>query len=141
MDPLFESLRVLVIDDEPFIRQLITRLLRDMPVKEVQIANDGDEGLKKLRVQGDRIDLVILDLEMPTLNGFQVLKALRAGDVGHSDLPVIILTGHGEQQAIQAAVQLGIHGYVVKPMSGETLAKNIKRALTKGRIPVEALGR
>ena len=127
--------RILLVDDEHFIRQLVSRLLRDMDVKDVQTADDGEDAVKKLQTYVGRIDLVILDLEMPNMNGFQVTQAIRDGKAGvEPDLPILILTGHGQEDAVKHAVDLGIHGFMVKPMSRDTLEKGIRTALSGNPI-------
>lgn len=141
MSTIYDKLTILLVDDEQFIRQLVARLLRDMGVKTVVMANDGDEALKKLVTSGGRVDLMILDLEMPNMNGFEVVKQVRSGDVNVAkDLPIIILTGHGQEDAVKAAVTLGVHGFLVKPMSRDALEKSINVALKSGTIDPNILG-
>lgn len=135
MGKSIENLIVLLVDDEQFIRQLVGRLLRDVGVKEVMTATDGEEAVKKLNTYGGRVDLVILDLEMPNKNGFQVVQEVRNGAVGvDPQLPIIILTGHGQEDAVRSAVKLGVHGFLVKPMSRDALEKRMKIALESGPI-------
>lgn len=135
MTKVIEDLIVLLVDDEQFIRQLVGRLLRDIGVKEVMFAADGAEAVTKLNTYGGRVDLVILDLEMPNKNGFQVVQEIRTGSVNvDSGLPVIILTGHGQEEAVKSAVKLGVHGFLVKPMSRDALEKRMKIALSSGPI-------
>ncbi|HEY9080290.1 response regulator [Magnetovibrio sp.] len=130
-----ENLVVLLVDDEQFIRQLVARLLRDMGVREVMTAEDGEDAVKKLNTYAGRIGLVILDLEMPNKNGFQVIQEVRRGTLNiDPNLPIIILTGHGQQGAVKSAVKLGVHGFLVKPMSRDALEKRIKVALSSGPI-------
>lgn len=141
MSTIYDNLTILLVDDEQFIRQLVARLLRDMGVKTVVMANDGDEAIKKLVTSGGRVDLMILDLEMPNMNGFEVVKQVRSGDVNVAkDLPIIILTGHGQEDAVKAAVKLGVHGFLVKPMSRDALEKSINVALKSGTIDPNLLG-
>lgn len=140
MTAIFENLKVLLVDDEQFIRQLVGRLLRDIGVKEVTMADDGLDAVNKLSTFAGRIDLIILDLEMPNMNGFQLVKKVRAGETqAPADMPIIILTGHGQQDAVQAAINLGVHGYLVKPMSKDALEKRIKIALSSGTIDPKIL--
>ncbi|MFC1673855.1 response regulator [Pseudomonadota bacterium] len=140
MSAFFENLKILLVDDEQFIRQLVARLLRDIGVKEVMMASDGEEAVKKLGTYAGRIDLVILDLEMPNKNGFKVVQEIRDGSVGvNPELPVVILTGHGQQDAVKLAVDLGVHGFMVKPMSKDVLEKRIKIALSSGPIDPSVL--
>lgn len=135
MDANFANLKILLVDDEQFIRQLVARLLRDMGVQEVTLASDGQDAMEKLATYAGRIDLVILDLEMPNMNGFQLVQKVRNGEAHvDADMPIIILTGHGQQEAVQAAINLGVHGYLVKPMSKDALEKRIKMALSSGTI-------
>ena len=131
---------VLLVDDEIFIRKLVGRLLSELNIKEVLTAEDGADAVNKLQTYVDHIDLILLDLEMPNMNGFEVVQAIRNGEAGvNSNLPVLILTGHGQEGAVKHAVNLGIHGFMVKPMSKQTLEKGIKAALSGNAIDPEKL--
>lgn len=137
----FDTLNILLVDDEQFIRQLVARLLRDMGVHDVIMAQDGEDALTKLATASGRINLIILDLEMPNMNGFQVVQKVRNGSANvPADLPIIILTGHGKEEAVKAAVSLGVHGYLVKPMSKGDLEKRIIVAMGSGTIDPKILG-
>jgi two-component system chemotaxis response regulator CheY len=126
----FGQLRVLVIDDEPFMREILTRVLRDLGVRTVVVANDGKAALEKCKVLGTRLDLVICDLEMPVMNGFQFVAALRSStDPVRKDVPVLIVTGHGETDYVKQAIGLGINGFVVKPISQNVVEQRIRKAL------------
>lgn len=141
MDPYFENLNVLLVDDEQFIRSLVARVLRELGVGEIQVAKNGEEAIEKLSSHTARIDLMLLDLEMPAMNGFQVVQKIRSGEANiDQDLPIIILTGHGQEKAVKAAVGLGIHGFLTKPISKDALAKKIKRAINHGPIDPTVLG-
>ena len=131
----YDKLSILLVDDEQFIRELVARLLREMGVKTVIMASDGEVAIKKLSAAAGRIDLMILDLEMPRMNGFQVVQKVRRGDNDiKKDMPVIILTGHGQEDAVKKAVSLGVHGFMVKPMSRDVLEKRISQAMSSGPI-------
>lgn len=133
--PLLENINILVIDDEAFMRSLITRLLRELGVPEVLTASDGKEGLDKLAHGGGHVDLVICDLEMPNMDGFEFVAALRADKaLPRSDVPVLILTGHSDAEYVHKAVELGIHGFLVKPVSREALTSRIEVALKSPAI-------
>jgi two-component system, chemotaxis family, chemotaxis protein CheY len=127
-----EALNILVIDDEAFIRTLIVRLLRDLGVKKIVEAGDGAEGLKKVTSQ---TDLVICDLEMPNMDGFEFVRQLRALDsIPNPTLPVLILSGHREEASVRGAINLGINGYLVKPVSKQALEAKIYKAVTSPMI-------
>lgn len=135
-----EDARILLVDDEHFTRQLVGRLLFDLNIKQVITAIDGADAVEKLQTTVLKIDLILLDLEMPNMNGFEVVQAIRDGKAGKdSDLPVLILTGHGQEEAVKHAVNLGVHGFMVKPMSKLALEKGIKAALSGTLINPEKL--
>lgn len=135
MAKTIESLVVLLVDDEQFIRQLVGRILRDIGVQEVMTAADGEEAAKKLDTYGGRVDMVITDLDMPHKNGFQLVQEIRNKALNvDENIPVIILTGHGQQESVTTAVNIGIHGFVVKPMSRQALEKRMINALNSGPI-------
>ena len=81
-------MRLLLADDEPSIRRLYTQMLEGNGF-DVQVATDGQETLDA--AVGGSFDLIILDLKMPRLDGFEVLRALRKAD---NDVPVVVMTGH-----------------------------------------------
>ncbi|WP_046020851.1 response regulator [Magnetospira sp. QH-2] len=131
---------VLLVEDEAFMRRLIQRMLEDLGVGEIVLAQDGGEAVQYILNNSYAFTLILLDLEMPRVNGFEVLKYLRsAPDVGNHDLPVVILTGHAEKERVVQAVQYGIHGYLVKPVSKADLISKINRAMTKPPIDASHL--
>ena len=131
------SLNILVIDDEQFMCKLIERLLRDLGVNEIDLANDGEQGLKKISAE---TDLIICDLEMPNMNGFEFVHWLRNNPKGPKpSVPVLIVTGHGEEDAVRGAINLGINGYLVKPVSKHALESRIVKAVTTPMIDPKLL--
>ena len=127
----YSSTRVLVIDDEPFIRKLIVRLLHEIGIKNATEAEDGLTALKKIIRSRNNFDFIICDLEMPKLGGLDFLKALRKHpEVRAPQTPVIILTGHSDEDNIFDAVVMGIHGFLTKPVSRTDLEAKVIQALT-----------
>ena len=113
---------ILVIDDEPFIRELLTDFLLSKGY-EVDTAENGKEGLKLLN--GHPPQLIILDLDMPEMNGLSFLENLSPRiDTPYS---VIILTGHGTDEAVKKCFKLGIHSFLRKPVNLYELEGQIKR--------------
>lgn len=100
---------VLVVDDEPGIRDLLARTLA-LAEYDVDVAPDGVSGLERMRL--DTYDLLIVDLKMPGLDGLSVIREARRYK---SDLPVIIITGYSSESAAIEAVNLGVTGYLTKP--------------------------
>jgi DNA-binding response OmpR family regulator len=113
--------RVLIIDDEPSIVISLEFLLKRAGL-EVQVARDGEEGLAKLREL--RPDAVVLDVMMPRLDGFEVLKAVRA-DPEIADIPVLMLTAKAREAEQQRGLTLGANAYMAKPFSTHELVDQV----------------
>ncbi len=104
--------RVLLAEDEPFLSGMYQTKLK-LDGFEVQIAGDGEEALKKF--QSGACDIVLLDIMMPKLNGFDVLKGIRAdADAQKAKVPVIMLTNLGQKSDIEQGLLLGASDYIVK---------------------------
>ena len=141
-DIKFGNLHVLVIDDEEFIRKLIVRLLYEMGVSDLIEAKDGAEALGLVKQMRKKVDIIICDLEMPNMSGLEFVHHLRNDpDVAVPDTPVLILTGHSQEENVQGAVELGIHGFLTKPISKGLLEKRIASALTSSPIDPKVLKR
>ncbi len=135
-----KRLDILVIDDEPFMRRLISRVLDELEVEKVSMAADGAEGLTKIDESLNGFDLIICDLEMPNMGGFEFVRKLREkAPSSNADTPVLIVTGHSEPEIVHRAVEAGIHGYLVKPISKQALKKRIIAALSSPAIDPEKL--
>lgn len=126
----YDKLGVLVIDDSNFVRDIVTRILKGYGIKKIYEAEDGVSGLLKLEEKKNTIGLILCDLSMDQMNGFEFVKSLRSlKDAKMKSLPVIILTVHGEGHYVDEAVRYGIDGYVVKPVSPNVLKMRIEMAL------------
>lgn len=117
--------KILVVDDEPKIRRIVEQSLRKDAYRVVH-ACDGIEALQKL--EAEHPDLVVLDLMMPDMDGFEVCKAMRnRGD----NTPVIILTAKDELEDKAFGFNLGVDDYVTKPFSPSELALRVKAVLRR----------
>jgi len=109
------TLRILLIDDDPDHVLLIRRALRDLGnEREVESVADGEEALAWLDAAPEPPDLILLDINMPGLSGFEVLSRLRS-DERHKRIPVVMLTSSDAQADIARAYELGASGYIAKP--------------------------
>ena len=89
----FSSVNVLVVDDEVFAQRFVTRILTMLGTGEVLTADNGAEGLVKLAETDIAIDLVISDIEMPEVDGYELVRKIRYGEVPkYKDIPILILT-------------------------------------------------
>ena len=120
--------RILVVDDEPHIRRVLSSILGGQGF-HVITASDGLEGLEA--VKAGRADLVILDLMMPGANGLEILSKIRTTP-GHRDTPVIILTAKGQDTDREAAIAGGADDFLTKPFSPKKLIARIHEILGAG---------
>jgi chemosensory pili system protein ChpA (sensor histidine kinase/response regulator) len=120
-----KPLEIMVVDDSVSIRQVVTRMLQKQGWK-TQTARDGMEALEKLNEC--QPDLIVLDVEMPRMNGYEFLSALRAQS-NFQDLPIIMLTSRTAAKHREKAKALGAKGYMVKPYKDEEFIDLI-RSLT-----------
>jgi len=119
---LQDALRILFVDDDPILREFAqVHLTTDSA--EVLVAQDGQEALEVLReIQPD---IVLMDLEMPRMDGFEALTRLRA-DPAHERTPVIVVTGREDVAAIDRAFQAGATSFVSKPLNWRLISYQIR---------------
>jgi DNA-binding response OmpR family regulator len=125
---------VLVVDDEPTLREVVVRYLERAGYRALE-AGDGDEAETLLRTQPP--DLVILDLMLPGTDGLELCRRIRAD----SALPVIMLTARGEEADRIVGLELGADDYVTKPFSPRELVARVRTVLRRTNGPVEARDR
>jgi DNA-binding response OmpR family regulator len=118
---------ILVVDDEPYIGRIIQLKLEASPY-DVDVCQDGASALERLRTE-DPVDLILLDIMMPKMNGFEVLARLR--EIPHrSETPVIMLTGKGQSTDREQAASLGARDFLTKPFSPKKLLARIDEFFT-----------
>src|SRR3954470_9714510 len=123
---------VLVVDDVPAMAEQYAYDLRRLGGYEVHVAGDGGQALERLG--GEPVDCVILDLEMPGMDGFEVLRALeRRG----SEVPVIVYTGTGDFDRCIQAIRLGAYGFIDKAEPVERIVREIELAVERRRLRAE----
>ncbi len=128
-----QLLQILVIDDDDIQRSMLTSVLEESGYKVFQAAN-GNEGMGMLLSKGP--DLVLLDYEMPGLDGVSLLRKMRMSPQ-LKDLPVIMLTGHREKDVVKRCLDNGANGYLVKPVRVERLHEHLGHFLPRPE-PVHA---
>jgi PAS domain S-box-containing protein len=120
---------ILVIDDEALTRKLFAKYLNRLDCNTL-FADDGVEGIAKAKLV--RPDLVISDLYMPRMDGFEVLEAMGRA---HPEIPVVVLSGAGDMDAVIRALRLGAWDYLRKPIDKLELLKNtLTKALERSRL-------
>lgn len=119
--------RILVVDDEIYIVHILEFTLT-MEGYEVVTAADGEEALRK--IEQDRPDLVVLDIMMPKMDGYEVCRRLRE-DEDSRTLPVILLSAKGRPIDRETGLEVGADDYIVKPFSPRRLLEKIRELLER----------
>ena len=119
---------ILVVDDEPDIVRVVSRIMQSCEYT-VQTAHDGPEALEKARAE--RPDVIILDLNLPGMNGFEVMKRLRADEETRA-IPIVMMTAaYVSIEDARRGNDSGADEYVVKPFLREVLVHNVQRLLNR----------
>jgi two-component system chemotaxis response regulator CheY len=115
---------VLVVDDSAAIRKILQRVLRQtgMAIKTIHEAGDGQEALEILKVHSPA--LVLTDINMPKMDGLQLLAAVKGSDRWRS-IPVVMITTEGGEAKVGEAVKLGAAGYVRKPFTADQIKEKL----------------
>lgn len=119
-------LQILVVEDQPTIRTILKAQLRGMGYKKISEACDGESAFGILKTQA--IDLIISDWNMPLMNGYELLKAVRADD-SLADTPFILTSGAISNSNINMALQLKVNQFILKPFTLATLEEKIAQVI------------
>lgn len=121
------SIRILVADDDPFIRRLVVFTLKKRGYEIIE-AGDGKTALERIRTE--KPDLAVLDVLMPEMTGLEVTKAL-SQDPETAKIPVLILSASAQQSEIEAGMASGARSYLVKPFEPKALGERVAEILEK----------
>jgi CheY-like chemotaxis protein len=136
IEKLIEGLGILVVDDNQFMRKLTRMMLMNIGAKSVYEAADGLAALDAIRAVNP--DVMVLDWDTPVLSGPQLLHIVRSpGVFAKPNLPVVMLTAFANRTRVQAAMQLGVHEFLVKPTSPQALRDRLLSILVKPRQMVQ----
>jgi two-component system chemotaxis response regulator CheY len=121
-------MNVLIVDDSAAIRKILHRVLRqtEIAIDNVLEAGDGAQALEVLRSQA--VGLILSDINMPNMNGLELLSQLKANP-SWRDVPIIMITTEGGQAKVMEAVQLGAAGYVRKPFTADQIKDKLASVL------------
>ena len=118
----------LVVDDSGVNRKMIVRLLQELNYPNIVEAKDGLEAIMKLNTLSDKRVIMLLDLNMPKMDGITCLRRIRA-DEDMKDTPVIIVSTETAREKIVATIKLGAAGYIVKPFTADQIHEKINQIL------------
>jgi two-component system, chemotaxis family, chemotaxis protein CheY len=128
----FAITKVLVVDDEHYMRKVVRTLLMSIGVRTIYEASDGVAGLEAIRTLAP--DMVILDWEMPGLDGPGFVRMVRSPETfPFPDVPIIMLTGHSERSRVIEAVKIGVNEFLLKPVSSKALQDRMTSILAHPR--------
>lgn len=118
---------ILVVEDSPTMRQLISFAMKRIPDARVIEATDGVDALKKL--SADKVDLILCDINMPVMDGLKLVSLVR-GNPAYKDIPIIIITTEGAEEDKKRALAIGANAYLPKPIQTQELIKLVNSYLT-----------
>jgi two-component system chemotaxis response regulator CheY len=122
------DLKYLIVDDFSTMRRIVRGLLKEMGCNNAEEAEDGAVALAAMKAQ--KFDFVVCDINMPNMNGFDFLKAVRA-DESLKHIPVLMVTAEARKEDIVLAAQTGASGYIVKPFTKATLEEKVLKIVQK----------
>jgi DNA-binding NtrC family response regulator len=117
-----EYVKILVVDDEVMMRNLILRILESEGY-QLTLVSSGEDALHRLA--SEKFDLFLIDMKMPDTNGYDLLKTVKAR---WPDMAVVVMTGYGDATAVKEALLLGADEYLSKPFKGHEVSLIIERA-------------
>ena len=120
--------RFLIVDDFSTMRRIVRNLLKEIGYGNAEEAEDGAIALNMLRA--GKFDFVVSDINMPNMNGFELLKHIKSDD-SLKAVPVLMVTAEAKKEDIVAAAQGGAAGYIVKPFTKATLEEKVQKILQK----------
>ena len=122
------DLKFLIVDDFSTMRRIVRGLLKEIGFNNADEAEDGAVALQMLKAQ--KYDFVVSDINMPNMNGFELLKAVKADDA-LKHLPVLKVTAEARKEDIVRAAKDGAAGYIVKPFTKATLEEKVQKIMQK----------
>ncbi len=121
---------ILVVEDSPTMRQLISFAMKRIPNSRVIEATDGVDALKKL--SSEKIDLILADINMPVMDGLKLVSLVR-GNSAFKDIPIIMVTTEGAEEDRKRAIAIGANAYLPKPIQTQELLKLVTSFLSGQR--------
>jgi two-component system chemotaxis response regulator CheY len=127
-DEMNGDIRFLIVDDFSTMRRILRNLLKEIGFGNAEEAEDGAVALSMLKTT--KFDFVVSDINMPNMNGFELLKNVRS-DEALKSIPFLMVTAEAKKDDIVQAAQAGASGYIVKPFTKATLEEKVQKILTK----------
>lgn len=127
-DPEIRNAKVMVIEDDPVMRELVENILHELHIRSVRVCADGFSALKQLASYSPTV--ILTDIHMKPIDGFEFVRKLHAEmNPIRREIPVIFMSSDSSPETLKSAIPLGASGYIVKPPCPETLRAKILQAL------------
>ncbi|RJO69745.1 MAG: response regulator [Myxococcales bacterium] len=123
-------MRVLIVDDSSTMRKIIRKTVMEAGVSDIAEAEDGIDALKRIKDHNAAFDLILLDINMPKVDGITTLKQLKSMDQTKG-IPVIMCTSEAEKELVITSIKAGASDYVVKPFTKDVIFEKINRLSAK----------
>lgn len=120
-------MKIMSVDDSPTIRSTVISIVEVLGIEVVE-AEDGKQALEALREHGKSIDLILLDWEMPVMNGYEFLETAKQENA-YKDIPIIMLTSVSQKDKMIEAIRAGAKQYITKPFTSEELLTKIVQTI------------
>ncbi len=127
----FGHLRILIAEDQHDVRSVLRGMLEEMGISQLFEAANGREALEMIKAGNVDLDLVICDWNMPEMNGVDLLKQLKEV---RSSLPLMMVTGRGDQDSVMEAINSGVAAYIRKPYSAAQLKEKLQIVAQKSGL-------
>lgn len=138
IDKELQRLSILIVDNNQYMRRITRMMLTNLGAKSVMEATDGLAALEAIRTCDP--DIMLLDWDMPVLNGMEVMRIVRSPDVfPRPNIPIIMLTTRGHRSTVLQALRTGAHEFLVKPTSAKALRDRLTSIVFNPR-PMVRLG-
>jgi two-component system, chemotaxis family, chemotaxis protein CheY len=139
IEKLLQGLNILVVDGNHYMRRLTRSMLTNLGAKSVVEAADGLDALEQIRICDP--DVMLLDWDMPVLNGMEVMHIVRSpGVFPRPNLPIIMLTNRAQRSSVVEALRAGVHEFLLKPTSPKALRDRLTSITIKPR-PMMKIGK
>jgi two-component system, chemotaxis family, chemotaxis protein CheY len=125
------EVRVLIVDDSSVMRKIVERALRQTGIDALVVyeAGSGTEGLDVLKAKN--VDLILSDINMPSMDGLEFVRQLRAQSLAPG-VPIVMITTESSEEHVKQAIQAGAHGYIRKPFTADQVKERVLSLLGKG---------
>jgi two-component system chemotaxis response regulator CheY len=121
-----KDIKVLVVDDATGSRKMLIKRLRDLGLEKFTEASDGLDALQQLEKLNGSIDLIISDVNMPNMNGVELLRSVRSKE-NTKRIPFVIISAEVEKKVMLESMSLGVNNYIIKPFENDDLVEKLEQ--------------